>query len=407
MKLLRRQVVISAENLGPIVSIVTIFLLILVILSIGTRFATKAIFRRKLGVEDALVLSALVFSISQVIAVLVQESNGLGEPIASLTSQQITTFQRTAYASDLLYVPNLGLTRLSVLTLISSLTPVQKQKQMAVYIGIFVIVWTIITEFTFAFQCHIPNPWQFIDNECSNRSSIWIYFATTNALSEAALVGLPMIVIWKLQVSRGKKTIILSSFALRLLVTIAIITQTIYTIRASRSPDPTLTSWPAVLSGQIAQSTNLITACFLHLKPFLKQLDSGLLRNDARRHRRQKKGGAHGPSSYYLSSNGEGYFQSASQRKASAAVNDGLGPAPVHRGQHEIAASGPLPRNGNTALVTVQEGMDGGGEDRRSQSSRGQMIRQTTTWAVEYDEEREAEADADEIQRVPEPSAAV
>ena len=62
MNLVRRQVVISAGNLGPIVSIVTIFLLILVILSIGTRFATKAIFRRKLGLEDALVLAALVFS---------------------------------------------------------------------------------------------------------------------------------------------------------------------------------------------------------------------------------------------------------------------------------------------------------------------------------------------------------
>ncbi|MCJ1384419.1 hypothetical protein MMC17_007535 [Xylographa soralifera] len=404
MNLLRRHVVISAKNLGPIVSIVTILLLILVILSIGTRFATKAIFRRKLGVEDALVLGALAFSIGQVIAVLVQESNGLGKPMASLTSRQITIFQQTAYASDLLYIPNLGLTRLSILTLISSLTPVDAQKQMAIVLGIFVTVWTIVTEFTFAFQCHIPNPWQFISNECSNRNSIWIYFATTNALSEATLIGLPIIIIWNLQVSRGKKIIILSSFALRLLVIAAIIAQTIYFIQASTTPDPTLNAWPAVLCGQIAQSTNLITACFLHLKPFLKQLDSGLLRNDARRHRRQK-GGPHGPGSYYLSSNGEGYFQTASQRKASAAVNDGLGPPPAHRPEHATPAPGLPLRNGNTALVTVQEGAGSSAEERRSQSSRAQMIRQTTTWAVEYD--GEAAADVDEIQRAPQQPAAL
>ncbi|MCJ1402005.1 hypothetical protein MMC11_005224 [Xylographa trunciseda] len=405
MHLLRRQVVISAENLGPIVSIVTIFLLILVILSIGTRFATKAIFRRKLGVEDALVLGALAFSIGQVIAVLVQESNGLGEPISSLTPQQITTFQRTAYASDLLYIPNLGLTRLSVLTLISSLTPVQTQKRLAVYLGLFVIAWTIITEFTFAFQCHTPNPWQFIDNECSNRNSIWIYFAITNTLSEAALIGLPMIVIWKLQVSKGKKIIILSSFALRLLVIVAIVAQAIYFIQASNTTDITLSSWTSVLCGQIAQSTNIITACFLHLKPFLQQLDSGLLRNDDRRHRR-KKAGAHGPGSYYSSSNGEGYFKNASQRKASAAVNDGLGPPPAHqmnRPEHETSASSAPPKNGHTALVTAQEGIGSSAEDRRSLSSRAQMIHQTTTWAVEYDEE----ADPDEIQHVPEQSTAL
>ncbi|MCJ1388132.1 hypothetical protein MMC18_000977 [Xylographa bjoerkii] len=397
MNLLSRQVVISAENLGPIVSIVTIFLFILLLLSIGTRFATKALFRRKLGVEDGLILGALAFSIGQVIAVLVQESNGLGEPIASLTSQQITQFQQTAYSSDLLYIPNLGLTRLSVLTLISSLTPVRTQKQLAGYLGIFVIVWTIITEFTFAFQCYIPNPWQFIGNGCSNRNSIWIYFATTNALSEAALIGLPVIIIWKLQVSRGKKIVILSSFALRLLVIVAIIAQTVYFIQASNTTDITLNSWTSVLCGQVAQSTNIITACFLHLKPFLQQLDSGLLRNDDRRHRR-KKGGAHGPGSYYLSSNGEGYFKNSSQRKASAAVNDGLGPAPPpqsHRPEYQNSAQGPPPRRGNTALVSSNA------EDRRSQSSRAQMIHQTTTWTVAYDEE----AEADEVHHASEPSA--
>ena len=78
---------------------------------------------------------------------------------------------KTAYASDLLYIPNLGLTRLSVLTLISSLTPVLKQQHLAVYIGIFFSIWTVVTEFTFAFQCHLPNTWQFIGNACSNRVS--------------------------------------------------------------------------------------------------------------------------------------------------------------------------------------------------------------------------------------------
>ena len=58
----RRRVVISDANLGPVVSIVSIFLLILVLLTVLTRLSTRYFLRRRLALEDGLVFLAAVRS---------------------------------------------------------------------------------------------------------------------------------------------------------------------------------------------------------------------------------------------------------------------------------------------------------------------------------------------------------
>ena len=103
--------------------------------------------------------------------VLGLDNNGLGSPIKTLSPDQLDRFQQYSYATDVFYGLNLGLTEISVLLLIHSLTPVKGQKTAVSIVLGFTALWTVAGVFTLLFQCHTPHTWQFIDNQCIDRVS--------------------------------------------------------------------------------------------------------------------------------------------------------------------------------------------------------------------------------------------
>ena len=184
----RRRVVISDDNLGPVVSIVSIFLLILVLLTVLTRLSTRYFLRKQLSLEDGLVFLAAVwssqygfctytdclaqtFSIGELVTVLGLVGNGLGSPIQTLSTDISNRFQQYFYANDVLYVFNLGLTEISVLLLIHNLTPVRGQHVAILIVLRFTALWTISSVIALLLQCHVPQTWQFINHQCINRGS--------------------------------------------------------------------------------------------------------------------------------------------------------------------------------------------------------------------------------------------
>lgn len=184
----RRRVVISDDNLGPVVSIVSIFLLILVLLTVLTRLSTRYFLRKQLSLEDGLVFLAAVwssqygfctysdclaqiFSIGELVTVLGLDGNGLGKPIQTLSTDKSNRFQQYSYATDVLYVLNLGLTEISVLLLIYNITPVRGQQVAVLIVLGFTALWTISSVIALLLQCHVPQTWQFINHQCINRVS--------------------------------------------------------------------------------------------------------------------------------------------------------------------------------------------------------------------------------------------
>ena len=87
-------------------NVISVFLLILIILAVITRFATKAFRTKRFELEDGLICAAVVsytsgllsdlIAIGQVATVLVQTENGLGRPRPTLTAHQLTTYQKVA-----------------------------------------------------------------------------------------------------------------------------------------------------------------------------------------------------------------------------------------------------------------------------------------------------------------------
>src|SRR6266567_2649437 len=133
----------SSHNLSAIVNVITWFLLVASGLAILTRLLTKRALQRRIDIDDALAVAALVgyhaetlnppcntnnclqiFSIGSGLAVTVQTANGLGKEMHSLGKTQIIAYEKVTphismhlgiltsiqsqYATKFLYVATLA-----------------------------------------------------------------------------------------------------------------------------------------------------------------------------------------------------------------------------------------------------------------------------------------------------------
>ncbi|KUJ13412.1 uncharacterized protein LY89DRAFT_158151 [Mollisia scopiformis] len=367
----KRRVVITDENLGPIVSIVSILLLISVVLIVLSRLCTRYFLRRQLSLEDGLVFAAAILSTGELVTILGLDSNGLGSPIQTLSKEQVLRFQKYSYSTDVLYVLNIGLTEISILRLIYSLTPVKNQKIVALMAIGFTTLWTISSLFALLFQCHLPHVWQFIDNRCINKVSFWISYTVVHIVTELAVIFLSVVLVWDSKLLRGVKLLVVFPFTLRILVLVPAIAQIAYFAPAIKSRNPTFELWTSVLCAQITQTISITTACFIQLRPFITSLHSGLLHNnDARRRIRQDSRSGSG----YLSLGGKGRNWSDTGRSGS----DAPALAPESRNVF-VGGRDPWGQYGKD----LNENSDG--SPTSAPAGRiSQVIRQTTSIAVEF-----------------------
>lgn len=49
---------------------------------------------------------------------------------------------------------------------IRSLTPAPLDRRFALGLGVFIVLWTITGVFTAAFECSVPNTWDYLYGKC-------------------------------------------------------------------------------------------------------------------------------------------------------------------------------------------------------------------------------------------------
>lgn len=76
---------------------------------------------------------------------------------------------RAQYAATFLLIASLCCAKLSYAAFLRNLTPSAFDRSLALAIGLLVVVWGVTAIITVAFQCHIPRPWDYIDQSCFNR----------------------------------------------------------------------------------------------------------------------------------------------------------------------------------------------------------------------------------------------
>ncbi|OCK78505.1 hypothetical protein K432DRAFT_427219 [Lepidopterella palustris CBS 459.81] len=270
----------TTDHNGTVVGIVSWVFLALTIISVSTRLVIKWTHfrgRRQIGLDDLVIVLATIFSIGQTAAVSVQVAQGLDQRLSSLNLTQLNDFQVTDYASNIMYIANLGTTRISVFLFIRQITPDPLQNKLAAGLGPLSLVWSVTSIFAASFQCSPSNTWKFLNNKCFNRTAFANYIGISNIILELIFILFPSIIIWKLRANKRGKLCATLCFSARLCVVVCIILQLFYRNRVSYDSDPTLNSWPVVLCAQLAQNLSIITACVPYLPSILNVLHSSTL----------------------------------------------------------------------------------------------------------------------------------
>ncbi|KAK7911823.1 hypothetical protein PG985_014304 [Apiospora marii] len=215
-------------------------------------------------------------------------SAGLGRPWASLSKESQDTFLKvryadiararsikTEYASTILLILSLAIVKWSILVFIKRLSQNIVTPRTRRSVSAFVGLWFVTATITSIFQCAIPTPWDYVNgHRCLDRRAWWAYVSVVNVLTELCIAGLYLLVMYKVQISRSKKVVVLSLFLTRLLVVAAAIAQLVTFFQVRPNSDLTLSLKTPVLLNQTTLSVSVITACVPYFKPFMESINS-------------------------------------------------------------------------------------------------------------------------------------
>ncbi|KAI1171341.1 hypothetical protein F4777DRAFT_64194 [Nemania sp. FL0916] len=272
---------IPRNDARTVFQILSWFLFVVAILSIGARLGTKYAMTRKLTWDDWIILAALSAYLAQCVSISIGASQGLGDPMSSLSEYAVENFLQAEYSSLVFQLIALALIKWSISASIQQLSPRATHKRLDWILRIVVGFWLLTAVLTSLFQCALPTPWDYLfGSRCINRRAWWGYVASFNIATEVFIVALYFLIIGNLRMSFARKTLVLLIFSSRILVIGIALSQLIIFLHIFPSLDLTKDLWLPTILNQAILSTSVVTACGPYLRPFMESLESGMTRVD-------------------------------------------------------------------------------------------------------------------------------
>ena len=223
-------------------------------------------------------ICAQVSSIAFTIAVNQQVSGGLGSELSTLSDSQYDKFQKAGYVWNILYIIALLFAKASTLSLLLALSPNKSYRRPMLVVGAVIAAWAVATIIASAFQCSLPHPYLITTNKCFSQVGFWDAFGVIDIISDLALMGLPIWLVYNLQLAVQKKVAVCFAFSFRLLS----IGCTIWRMSEmhrffDRGTDVTFESWVPTIATILEIFASIFAACVPHLRPFMESIQAGYL----------------------------------------------------------------------------------------------------------------------------------
>lgn len=142
---------------------------------------------------------------------------GLGRHVSSLLDGERDLYTKYNYIYQILFVLTICLSKVSLLLFITRLTPNASTIKTGWFILAGITAWGVATIFAFAFQCALPRPWDTISGVCHNQGALHYVTAIIDILTDVALTIHPVIILWRVQIQRSKRLVVMLVFIARVL----------------------------------------------------------------------------------------------------------------------------------------------------------------------------------------------
>ncbi|OJJ97715.1 hypothetical protein ASPACDRAFT_45812 [Aspergillus aculeatus ATCC 16872] len=267
----------NAHNHAGLIIIFASVCLFLVLSSLAMRvYATT---QRSMALSDDYLLGvAVAVAIAQISVVLYQTHLGWGKSSELLDQSSTERMDKSAYASDLLYLMVLGLSKCCTSLLYQHLTTHAARWIPRSLLGVS-IIWTIVSVILVGIRCSRTQPWTDINDNCRSLQPHWTATTALDILLEILLFIYPIRLIYSLRLRRSRKLTVLSLLGSRGILLIPLTTIHYRTLLTQlHSPNPTLqASTPTILKElYLATSILLLTLSSFKMLIAVYEDDDGL-----------------------------------------------------------------------------------------------------------------------------------
>ncbi|GFF84865.1 hypothetical protein IFM53868_04290 [Aspergillus udagawae] len=254
------------DNHGGLVVVITGFCLVLVLSSLAAR-TFSSYKRRIIQRDDYGFMAVLVVALAQTSLVLAQVHYGwgaTGERLASATKEKML---KMGYASDILFVVTLGLSKITTAVFYMTLF---KQKLRTVIRGLLVSggVWAILSVILLAVRCS-QRPWLDIDAQCGGLFQRWQAITAIDIILEVLLILYSARAIYSIKISTRQKLVVFGTLSCRIIL-IPLAAIHLYYVKVQLdSGNPTLYGAFASITAELYLAMSVVCLVASFMKPVL------------------------------------------------------------------------------------------------------------------------------------------
>jgi len=125
-------------------------------------------------------------------------------------------FNKYNYAYQILFVITICLSKISLLLFTIRLTPNTTTIRVGKILMGVILLWGVATVFALAFQCSLPQPWNVTSGVCHNQG-VLVSVSIIDIITDIAITSLPLVMLWGIQIQRGKRITVMAVFMCRIL----------------------------------------------------------------------------------------------------------------------------------------------------------------------------------------------
>jgi len=249
----------------------TILPLVAVVLRVLARRSTGM----KLWWDDWLIIVATALVIVQFAFLMEAIKFGLGQHVLAIDPTNVEPYLMYTYMSELYYAIDVTLIKCGILCLYLRIFRINKMFVYACYglIG-FVVVWGITTLFVTIFQCTpVEAAWDktIVGLSCFNLEHFVIGTNVPNILADAAIIAVPIPLVWKLQISMTRRLGLVALFLMAAVTTIISIFR-LSTNAHIDVTDPTFNFVLVAIFSTVEVNVGVVCACMPVIYPLFRVL---------------------------------------------------------------------------------------------------------------------------------------
>ncbi|KAF7161334.1 hypothetical protein CNMCM5623_006948 [Aspergillus felis] len=254
------------DNHGGLVVVITGFCLVLVLSSLAAR-TFSSYKRRIIQKDDYGFMAVLVVALAQTSLVLAQVHYGWGATEETLASATKKKMLKMGYASDILFVVTLGLSKITTAVFYMTLF---KQKLRTVIRGLLAGggVWAILSVILLAVRCS-HRPWLDIDAQCGGLFQRWQAITAMDIIFEILLILYSARAIYSIKISTRQKLVVFGTLSCRIILIPLAAIHLYYVQIQLDSENPTLYGAFASITAELYLAMSVVCLVASFMKPVL------------------------------------------------------------------------------------------------------------------------------------------